>query len=176
MSMTLEQAEMVIEQIGTCPLKEVDGNAVADALPILAANLRETRKGLSMAGVDGAPDWLGFESALWKLSEKLRPLIASRKEWREGSAVLDALTSICVDRRNGKGRQNMVLMLGEFGGASTANVIGSLLNDSQVQGHAIKALIRLKDPTNRAVVEQLLPTLTGWMKSAAKKYLAINNK
>ena len=126
-----------------------------------------------MAGVDGAPDWYGFEMALWKLSERLRSVLSVRKDWRSGSEVLQAVLRLCRNQSYAKGRQNFVLMLGDFGGAGEAATLGDLLADTDVQGHAIKALCKLRDHRFRTAVERLMPSLQGWSKSAAKKYLTL---
>jgi len=174
--MNIEDAAVLIEAVGSAPSKSLDGALLATALIVTAENLRETRTGLSMAGVDGAPDWLGFETALWKLSERLRPVFAARKDWRSGSEIMNAVIHICCNQNYAKGRQNFVLMLGDFGGTSEAIELGKLLSDTDVQGHAIKALCKLRDDRFRASVESLMPSLKGWTKSAAKKYLSLPRK
>jgi hypothetical protein len=172
--MTLEEASAVMESVGVTAPKELDGTAVAVALPIIAKHLRRTRTGLSMAGIDGAPDWLGYESDLWKLSGRLRPVLSARKDWRSGSDVLKALALICNDQSYSKGRQYMIMMLGEFGGTSEATEISALLDDPEVQGHVYKALTKLRDTRHQGTVERLVPKLSGWVKAAAKKYVALS--
>lgn len=171
--MTLEEASRTVEGLTASNAKALDGMRLASALPIFAEHLRQTRTGLSMAGVDGAPDWRGFETALWKLSETLRPLMSARRDWRSGSDVLKAVVLLCKDPGYGKGRQNLVLILGQFGGASEATVLASLLDDPDVQGHAIKALARIKDLRYHVEVEKRVAKLKGWMRGAAKRYLAL---
>lgn len=171
--MTTEEASDLVETVGKVPPKSLNGAQIGTALLIVAENWRSTKMGLSMAGVDGAPDWLGFETALWKLSERLRPAVSARKDWRSGSEVIRAVLHLCRNQSYAKGRQNFVLMLGDFGGADEAAALGDLLTDSDVQGHAITALCKLRDNRFRSVVEKVMPSLQGWSKSAAKKYLAV---
>jgi hypothetical protein len=170
--MTAEEASALIEVLAETPPKSLDGARLGTAVLVVAENWRVTRTGLSMAGVDGAPDWLGFETALWRLSERLRPVISARKDWRSGSEIMHAVLRLCRNQSYAKGRQNFVLTLGDFGGANEAAILGDLLTDTDVQGHAIKALCKLRDDRFRAVVERVMPSLKGWSKSAAKKYLA----
>lgn len=171
--MTAEEASALIEAVGATPLKSLDGSRLGTALLVVAENWRSTRTGLSMAGVDGAPDWLGFETALWKLSERLRPVLSARKDWRSESEIMQAVLRLCRNQSYAKGRQNFVLMLGDFGGPEEAAALGDLLTDTDVQGHAIKALCKLRDDRFRGTVERLMPSLQGWSKTAAKKYLTL---
>ena len=171
--MTDEVASALIEAVGTTPPKSLDGSRVGAALLVVAEKWRSTRTGLSMAGVDGAPDWLGFETALWKLSERLRPVVSARKDWRSESEIMQAILRLCGNQSYAKGRQNFVLMLGDFGGKKEATALGDLLMDTDVQGHAIVALHKLRDGRFRGSVERLIPALQGWSKSAAKKYLSL---
>jgi hypothetical protein len=171
--MTTEEALTLIEAVGETPPKSLDGPRLGTALLVIAEIWRVTRTGLSMSGVDGAPGWFGFETALWRLSERLRQVLSARKDWRSGSAIMQAVLQLCRNQSYAKGRQNFVLMLGDFGGANEATTLGDLLNDTDVQGHAIKALCKIRDDRFRAVVERVMPSLQGWSKSAAKKYLAL---
>ena len=171
--MSIEEALAVIDTVGVTPSRALDGSQLAMAIEVVAKNWHATRTGLSMVGVDGAPDWLGFETALWKLSERLRPVLSARKDWRSESDIMQAVVRLCRNQSYAKGRQNFVLMLGDFGGPREAEELGHLLTDTDVQGHAIKALCKLRDDRFRAAVKNLAPLLHGWSKSAAKKYLSL---
>jgi hypothetical protein len=171
--MTLEEASALIDDIGVAAPKSLDGPSIAAALTIFADHLRKTRTDLSMAGVDGAPSWAAYETELWQLSERLRPVLLTRKDWRADSAVLKALASICKNRSYSKGRQNMVLMLGQFGGIGEATALSAMIDDPDVQGHVFKALSKLRDARYQESVAQLIPQLSGWKRAAAKKYLAL---
>jgi hypothetical protein len=48
----------------------------------VAEEAKETLRGLSMAGVAGAPDWYGYESLLWEIGEDFRAYLRSRKAIR----------------------------------------------------------------------------------------------
>ena len=171
--MTTEEASALIEAVGSTSSKLLDGARLGAAMLVAAENWRSTKNGISMAGVDGAPDWFGFETALWKLSERLRPVFAARKDWRSGSEMMNAVLLLCQNQSYAKGRQNFVLMLGDFGGRKEVATLGDLLTDTEVQGHAIKALCKLRDDRFRETVEGIMPSLKGWSKSAAKKYLSL---
>jgi hypothetical protein len=66
-------------------------------------------------------------------------------------------------------------MLGEFGRGEYASVLGGLLNDADVYGHAIKALNRSKVLGYENQVSAILKTEKhGWIRSAARKYLSLS--
>lgn len=172
--MTIQEALDTFETIGVVSSNSIDQAQLAAALETAADHSYRTKTNLAMAGVDGAPDWLGFEMYLWKLSERLRPLFKVRKDWRSGSEILKSMVSVCQRREFGKGRQNFVLLIGDFGGVAESNELGVLLNDSNVQGHVIKALVKQRNTRFQDKVANTIPALSGWTKSVAKKYVALN--
>lgn len=132
---------------------------------------------ISMNGVQGAPDWKGYETDLWRLSEELREFFRNNRKLRGKNAFLDAIVRIASDSRFGKGRQNFVLILGEFGKGEYGDVLGKLLSDVDVYGHALKGLIRGKTlGYERSVAAILEKEKLGWIRSAAKKYLGLSNE
>ena len=138
----------------------------------VAAIARERLTGLSMGGIDGAPDWLGYESQLWEISEDLRQYLRTRRRLRGQNALADAVAEIVADPAYGKGRQNFVLVLGRFGGPAYADLIARGLDDPEVCAHAIYALRLQKDDR---FVEQARRMLadppSGAARTEARKYL-----
>lgn len=124
-----------------------------------------------MDGVDGAPDWLEFEHRLWQLGETLRKVIKVKK-WKGKNALLDTIAEILCDPKFGKGRQTFALLLGDFGGREYGQSLGAVLNDSEVNGHSIKALCKAKINGYRIPVQAVLDSSKGWVRTAAKKYLS----
>jgi hypothetical protein len=172
--MKIEEARAVLDAIREKRPGDIVAPAVASMLIALANYFYDTRKGIAMKGVQGAPDWMGYETSLWKLSEEIRQWLRKQKNLRGSSPLLDACSEIAVDVRFGKGRQNLVLMLGEFGNASYGTVLGTLLLDPEVCGHAVKALVKAKVPGFQSEVEHVLRTAKEpWIRSAAKKYLEV---
>jgi hypothetical protein len=153
--------------------RDVEPEQVAEMIAVLAEHYYVNRKGLSMKGVKGAPDWLGYESALWQLSERVREYLRGRKDLRGKNQVLDASAMLVSDARLGKGRQNFVLLLGEFGGLVYSDAIRQALLDADISGHAVKAALRAKMPgMDDAVRRVSAQTAQSWVKSACRRYLA----
>jgi hypothetical protein len=168
---SIDKAKAVLDSIGAIKPREFSESELAHALLQVAEDLLNTRQGVSMRGADGAPDWRGFETALWQASEKLRTVVSARKDWRGECQIVLALAQLARDKRFGKGRQNIVLMLGEFGGSNFAPLLSELLDDPEVRGHAIKALIKSGCTNFFRQVDELLPQLDGWARKAAIQYL-----
>jgi hypothetical protein len=105
----------------------------------------ERLRGVSMKGVTGGPDWLGFETALWEISEDLRAYLKAHKRIRGKHTLLDAVAAIVADASYRKGRENFVLVLGEYGGWAYADSIAQLLDDADVSAQVLAALRKLKD-------------------------------
>lgn len=145
---------------------------VLAALQVLPPKFLKTRLGVSMKGVRGAPDWLGYESAIWELSEQVRRFLRKHKKLRGKNPILDQVACLAANKKYGKGRQNLVLLLGEYGQDSYGQTLGALLDDDDVYGHAIKALVRANIPGYSEKVSQVLAIeKTSWIKASAKKYL-----
>jgi hypothetical protein len=170
--MRIEDANVVLDAIKGIRPEDVDASAVAEMLIVLANHLYSTRKGISMKGIKGSPDWLGYETGLWKISEDIRQWLKKRKDLRGANPVLDACGKVVADARFGKGRQNLCLILGELGHTAYSEVLGALLSDDDVSGHAVKALLQAKATGYHNEVEDVLKTTNKpWIKSLAKKYL-----
>lgn len=110
-----------------------------------AEEAEETLRGVSMPGVAGAPHWYGYENALWDVSEDLRAYMRSRGAIRGRHPFFDAVAKIVADAYYGKGRQNFVLVLGQYGGHHYADVIANGLGDPDVCAQALCALRKMKD-------------------------------
>ena len=153
--------------------KRVQSERVAKMICLLAEYYYSSRKSLSMKGIKGAPDWFGYESALSQLSEHVRAHLEARRNLRGQSPVLDAVATVVSDSRFGKGRQNFVLLLGEFGATNYAQAIGHALSDRELAGHAVKAALRARIPgLEHAISKVAAETTQSWVKSACVRYLA----
>ena len=138
----------------------------------VAAIARERLTGLSMGGIDGAPDWLGYETQLWEISEDLRQYLRRRRRLRGQNALTDAVAEIVANPAYGKGRENFVLVLGRFGGPAYADLIARRLDDPEVCAHAIYALRLQKDDRFIEQARRMLADPpSGAARSQARKYL-----
>jgi hypothetical protein len=132
---------------------------------------------VAMPSVRGAPPWCAFELRIWELGEVIRHYVRIHRAIRGKTAIFDAMASVVADPRFGKGRQMHVLVLGQFGGATYAPVIASMLDDDDVMGHAVTALAALKAPGYANRIESILrKSEYGWIRRAARSYLQRTSK
>jgi hypothetical protein len=148
-----------------------DQAEVARAVESLCKHWLLSLTDVEMRGELGAPDWMGFELRIWQLGESLRLLLKRKKRWRGRGPLLDTVAKLVSNRGFGKGRQTLVLLLGDFGKQEYGDVLGRALDDKEVWGHAIKALTRAKIAGFAAEVAGVQAQETGWIRSAARKYL-----
>jgi HEAT repeat protein len=87
-------------------------------------------------------------------------------------AAFDAFAELAADRSYGKARQMVVLGLGKSKRPEAVGVLLGLVDDSDVDGHAIKALGKLKPPAARAALEAKLDDKRAWVRGEARKALA----
>ncbi|MCP4305631.1 MAG: HEAT repeat domain-containing protein [bacterium] len=120
------------------------------------------------------------------LLEQFRQLEASADptgtglRWTIGNALevlfidadFDAFADLARDVRFGKARQMIVLALGKSKRPDAVEVLLGLVDDSEVDGQAVKALAKLKAPSARSALEGKLADGRAWVRSAARKGLA----
>ncbi|MBC2375500.1 hypothetical protein HBP80_08600 [Listeria welshimeri] len=103
------------------------------------------RKVLSIKGVDGAPNWYRYEYKIWDANFKYIEPILKVKKFKGKEKLTDGLLSICLSNKYGKGRQSLIILIGEYGLKTCASSLGPLLDDSEVTIQVIAALTKMKD-------------------------------
>lgn len=86
-------------------------------------------------------------------------------------AEFDAFADLSRKERYGKARQMVVLGLGKSRRPEAASVLFALLDDPDVDGHAVKALGKLKVPESRLLLEKKLADDRAWVRKEARKAL-----
>ncbi len=147
---------------------------IAEAVRVLCCHWRGTLWSVEMQGQLGAPDWAGYELRIWRLRESLRSFLRRKKGWRGRGPALDAVAAALRDEGNGKGRQTLALLLGDFGGQEYGDVLAAALGDSDLAGrHAIKALTKARIRGYEGQVAAIQARERGWIRSAAKNHRAV---
>jgi hypothetical protein len=101
-------------------------------------------------------------------------------KWSIGSAleavadesVFDELAAIALERRHGRAREMVVLALGRMKDRRATEVLLQLLDDPDVNGHAVSALAKLAPPTARSALRRFLDDERAWVRKAALRGLA----
>lgn len=89
-----------------------------------------------------------------------------------GDASFDELAELAEDRRYGPARQMVVLGLSKSKRPEAVDVLLGLVDDPDVDGHAVKALGKLKAPAARTALETKLGDKRAWVRGEARKALA----
>jgi HEAT repeat protein len=132
-------------------------------------------------------------SVPWARSEALGPLIQefrappvpgdARQEslrWAIGNALevlwhddrFDELVALARDPRFGKAREMVVVGLGRSERPQAGGVLIELLEDPVVNGHAVKALAKLRVPQAREGLERMTGDDRAWVRKEAQRALA----
>jgi hypothetical protein len=102
----------------------------------------------------------------------LRWTIGNALDVLADDSVFDELVDLARDRRYGRARQMIVLGLGKSKRPEAVEVLVGLVDDPDVDGHAVKALGKLKAPAARAVLERKLNDQRAWVRGEARRALA----
>ncbi|MFF1531069.1 HEAT repeat domain-containing protein [Cellulomonas sp. NPDC058312] len=86
-------------------------------------------------------------------------------------AYFDAFVELAADKRYGKARQMVVLGLAKSKRPQVVDVLLGLVDDPDVDGHAVKALAKLRAPAARLAFESKLGDSRAWVRSEARKGL-----
>lgn len=114
--------------------------------------------------------WYRYETLIWQIGESFRQILKRKKEFRKDSTLLYAIQKICLDIQFGKGRESFVMLLGQYGDQRVVGTFVQLLNDLQVQGHAIYALRLHGTPEVQESIRPFLQSSKTWIRNEAKKY------
>jgi HEAT repeat protein len=100
----------------------------------------------------------------WDIGTALRYLV--------NETVVDEIIELALDRRHGQTRQMIVLALGNMKDPRAVDVAIELLDDDDVAGHALSALVRLNDEKARRHFERFANHPRDWWRKTAKKGLS----
>ncbi len=119
----------------------------------------------------GAPEWYSFEGRVWEIGEHIRSQLQSNPNLKADMGILNKIISVIQCRNLRRGRQSFVLLLGFKGANNYADEIAHFLNDPDVAGHALDALLKMRVAGYASRVEALLESKQTWIRNKAKTYL-----
>ena len=119
----------------------------------LAFALREHARGaaqaltstVSMKGVGNQPDWSAAETEIWRVGEAVRAYLRARRDCRGRGPLADALEELACNGALGKGRGNLVNLLGTYGGDTYTDAMVDMVQDREVAAAVVQELLRRKD-------------------------------
>ncbi len=135
-AMSLEHWKSALLALGNAPSLEEWTHLGETLLQALVDCLPE-----SLPDREQSPEaWLPHEIDTWVAAEAIRSCFVTRRIQPGPNGLLDACASIALDRRAGRGRTNMIGVLGSFGGAAYEATFIALLADRKLFGHVLGAL------------------------------------
>lgn len=173
--MQLSEANNIYSSLQKGNFDDLSQIALTEAIRLLVDSWRKNLIKVSMNGVMGAPDWLGYELKIWKMGEVLRHLYRFRR-WKGKDVLLDQVANLIKNRDYGKGRQTLALLLGDFGGKYYSDDLIELLDDRDICGHVIKAIKKARIRGMSEKVRHIAENSGGWVKRAAQNYIKDEEK
>lgn len=113
-----------------------------------------------------------FVSAEDESNSGLRWAIGNAIDVLYDDSIYDKVAKLVKDPTYGVARQMAVLGLGRSKRKDASQLLMSLLGDSEVNGHAVQALAKLRDPASKAALESMRHDSRAWVRKAAAKGLS----
>jgi hypothetical protein len=118
-----------------------------------------------------APQWYPFELRAWEIGENIRSLLKANKKLRSNDELLSAIAAVIDCENLRRGRQSFFFSLEFVKAQKYAPRVATHLSDSDVRGHALKALLKMRVPGYSEVVRALLNDEQLWIRRLARKYI-----
>jgi len=114
--------------------------------------------------------WHRYETLIWEIGEAFRQILKKHKELRKESNLFRDFEQVALDAQFGKGRESFVMLLGQYGDQNVIGSLKTLLEDREVQGHAVYALRFIGASEVQDDIRPFLQSSKTWVRNEAKKY------
>ncbi len=155
-------------------MKLPDPKKEVEALLIQAEQTIPREDTLNLPPIQGyphVPQWHPFELELWKIGEQIRQVINSATVLRKDHDLYSRFFKIASDQRGKRGRQSFILLFWYKPCAPWAEKMAGLLGDTDIDGHIISALYKMKARGFSSRVEPYIAVKTTWIRNEAKRYI-----
>ena len=164
----LKKIESLLEELKSDKgIAEKDLVLILKQLPILVKRFRKTfvieRKGENIT-------WYEYETLIWTFGEVFRQVLQKYRGLRRKEELLHNIEMMCKDKQFGKGRESYIMLLGQYGGPERIPVLIELLDDQEIQGHAVYSLRLLGAVEAEKKMYPFLHHEKSWIRKEAKKY------
>jgi hypothetical protein len=123
------------------------------------------------AEILGAPEWYAFEHKAWPLGEKIRQAFSATRQLRKNEAIQDRIMRVVENRNLRRGRQSFVMALAHSGAAKMSRRLVAFLDDPDIDGHIVDALLKMRSYEFTEQVRPLLKADQPWIRRKATQYL-----
>jgi HEAT repeat protein len=160
-------------------LKRID-NKNKDVIPILIRHLSQITDVNHKAFLVRCLGVKGFNTASNPLINEFKNSSNNNYKWAIGNSLslildkssLNDLLEIATDKKHGTARQMIVDGLGKFKDKKVIPVLVGLLEDKDVQGHALSALSKFKDPELLPYIKPFANHEITWIRNTAKSAIS----
>jgi hypothetical protein len=120
------------------------------------------------------PAWHRFEHEAWAIGETVRQSLSKKPALRRHVGVQRAILETINTPQLRRGRQSFIMALGFTAAASHAPALLPLLKDSDVDGHVVDTLLKMRVHSFDAEVRPLLDANQAWIRRLARQYIVRN--
>lgn len=157
-------------------LKKID-NKNKDVIPIILRHLSQITDINDKEFLVRCLGVKGFNTASNALINEFKNSSQTLYKWAIGNSLslildkssLNDLLDIVTEKKQGIARQMIVDGLGKFKDRKVIPVLVGLLEDKDVQGHALSALSRFKDPELIPYIKPFVNHEINWIRNTAKR-------
>ena len=126
--------------------------------------------------LSGQPEWYGFEHKSWSLGEDIRQLLKQEKKLKKDPEVQHAILEIINLKDLRRGRQSFAMLLGNVGSKDLHKEVAKHLEDSDINGHILDTLYKMKVYDYYEEVRQLTKSEFPWVRKLANQYIEKSSK
>ena len=119
----------------------------------------------------GMPESHSFENSIWMFGEEIRHLFIKSKSLKKDRELQSRICSIACNPKGKGGRQSFIMLLGNVASTDFAPQIAQQLTDSDVDGHAISTLLKMKCPNYVEEIKPFTDSKIAWVRNEAKRYI-----
>lgn len=117
------------------------------------------------------PEWYPFEDTCWALGENIRQKLLRSPRLRGNPQLIGAILDVIEQRNLRRGRQSFVMLLGSVKAAYAAPRLALWATDSDIDGHVVDSLLKMRVAGYSQVVEPHLSSEFSWIRRKAETYL-----
>src|SRR5262249_39224107 len=119
----------------------------------------------------GAEDWYDFEREAWAVGEQVRQAFVRNPKFKKNISILKKVLEVATCRNLRRGRQSFIMVLGFVAAGGFAEELAPALKDSDVNGHVLSTLLKMKATGFAAEVAPLASDERTWIRKLAKNYV-----
>jgi len=119
----------------------------------------------------GASEWYPFEHEAWAIGESIRRAFVKQPKLRKRTPLISKVAEVATCLNLRRGRQSFVMAIGFVAACPFATALVPFLRDSDIDGHVVDTLLKMKASGFAPVVAPLLQSEKSWIRRLARRYV-----